>query len=86
MGNNHEIGPKFEALAKIANIGDIIVDQGPFCIVMKQGNDFITMNPAYVATSGYSVDQLLLPEIQDRLYSKSEKAFIQANIATLRRR
>lgn len=73
MRNDNTINRKFEELAKIANIGDIIVDQSPFYIAIKQGEDFITMNPMYIATTGYEEDQIILfPEmVQDESEKKS---------------
>jgi hypothetical protein len=48
-----------EELDHIAQIGDIIVDEGPFLIVIKRGTEFITMNKSYIAsTGGYSVAEL----------------------------
>lgn len=57
------------------------MDQGPFFIVIKKGDTFITANKAYVAATGYTIQEL---EQNPRLYLASQNDQVNARLASLR--
>lgn len=68
-------------LKNLASVGDIIVDQSPFLVVIKEGNTFISVNKNYVAATGYTRREI---ETQDPvLYFSSQAAQVKARLESL---
>lgn len=70
-------------LSYISSIGDMIVDEGPFFIVIKWGEDFLTVNKSYVAATGYSLNEL--QDSKTHLYRTEEEACIEWYLKSLKR-
>ena len=58
LKTNASFHSNIDMLEHIARIGDMIVDRGSFLVTLVNGRTFDVLNEAYVATSGYSREEL----------------------------
>ncbi|MDD5376963.1 MAG: PAS domain S-box protein [Candidatus Gracilibacteria bacterium] len=70
-------------LQKLSQVADIIVDKGPFFVVVKEGDRYISVNQNYVAATGYSLEEL---EKNPKLYYADQNDQVNARIMSLQKK
>lgn len=82
MESTFDLQSSLEELSYLSYIWDVIVDEGPFFVVIKQGDVFLTVNKSYVAASGYTLEELQDP--RTNLYKWGEQGVVTAYVNSLK--